>query len=228
MIDSARAACARHEAEIARLHAAIELVAARLEGCQEAGETVTMLAGRARELADVLDFLRYPPRAIAQPGYSTPEQRTATDQLAAALARGEHRGEGRHAYDDCLAEAARERDEGLAGIAIDEQDHDLLADHDLDALVLAAAAAVQEVAKSKESWAHAPRRRLLLDPDLADGHRGTLCDLVGEELVERLRIWMADSPPGARITLELLDLSDAEVEDRPDLARLDDAGGGQP
>jgi len=57
MIDSARAACARAEAEAERLHAAIELFAARLEGAAEIADGLAGIAARRERLDAALAAL---------------------------------------------------------------------------------------------------------------------------------------------------------------------------
>lgn len=72
-------------------------MAERFDGAsvaQQAGETYTMGCGRARERADLLDFIRHPPGRV-------PDQvRASLDELARAIERGDHVGGASRLYED--------------------------------------------------------------------------------------------------------------------------------
>jgi hypothetical protein len=67
---------------------------ATFDTCHREGETYTMGVGRARERADVLDFIRHPPGRIPD------GQCASLAELANAIDRGQHSGGGERLYED--------------------------------------------------------------------------------------------------------------------------------
>lgn len=63
----------------------------------------------------------------------------------------------------------------------------------------------------------APKRRLKLDPNLVDGHHWAIHDEPDATLMEIIRLWMDEALAGERIEIELVEMTDAEVQDLPDI-----------
>ena len=63
------------------------------------------------------------------------------------------------------------------------------------------------------------RKRLKLDPDLADGQHWTVYDPDEKRspLEEQLRAWLEEARPGETLTIEAVEMTDAEVEALPDI-----------
>jgi hypothetical protein len=61
--------------------------------CRRMGETYAMGVGRARERADILDFIRYPPGSLP------PHVRGSMAELANAIAAGRHSGDAERLYE---------------------------------------------------------------------------------------------------------------------------------
>jgi len=61
------------------------------------------------------------------------------------------------------------------------------------------------------------RKRLRLDPDLADGQHWTVHTTPDDALVELFRMWMEQAEPGESVTITLVEMTDAEVEALPDI-----------
>lgn len=66
--------------------------------------------------------------------------------------------------------------------------------------------------------AEQPKRpRLKLDPNLADGQHWTIHDEPDAALLELLRLWMSSATVGESIEIELVEMTDSEVEALPDI-----------
>ena len=61
-----------------------------------------------------------------------------------------------------------------------------------------------------------PKKRLKLDPDLADGCHWTIADNA-EQVTESLQLWMDEAAPGDSISIKLVKTTDDEVAELPAL-----------
>ena len=59
--------------------------------------------------------------------------------------------------------------------------------------------------------------RLKLDPDLGDGFHWTIHDTPDAVLLESIRTWMENAVPGDSFTVELIVMTDEEVNALPDV-----------
>lgn len=66
-------------------------------------------------------------------------------------------------------------------------------------------------------YEHKPKRRLKLDPNLADGQHWTIHDRPDATLMELIQLWMDEATVGESIEITLVEKTDAEVEALPDI-----------
>ena len=62
-----------------------------------------------------------------------------------------------------------------------------------------------------------PKKRLKLDPDLADGQHSTIHDKPDGALMEAIALWMESSEPGDSFTIELVEMTDAQADALPEI-----------
>lgn len=61
------------------------------------------------------------------------------------------------------------------------------------------------------------KKRLALDPDLADGQHWTIHDEPNQVLVEVIKAWMEEAVDGDEITIRLVEMTDSEAARLPDI-----------
>jgi hypothetical protein len=61
-------------------------------------------------------------------------------------------------------------------------------------------------------------KRLKLDADLSDGQHWTITDRPGRDLIESIGEWMQSADPGDTVTIEVVEMTDAEVAALPERA----------